>query len=375
MINVTKTYLPPIEEYQKYLKEIWDSGWITNNGKLLIELEVKLREYLDVKHVEIVTNGTIALMLAIEALELGGEIITTPFSYVATSSSIMWQHCTPVFVDIESKTFGLDPGKIEDKITERTSAILATHIYGLPCQIKEIQAVADSNNLKVIYDGAQAFGTKLDGSSVMGYGDISTVSFHATKLFHSVEGGAVITDSDDLAEKVQQMKAFGHIYDEYYRVGINGKCSEFHAAMGLCNLSRVDEFIEKREAVTQLYKENLSHLPLEYLEIPDNIDYNYSYFPVIFSSEDQLLATKRKLFQSRINTRRYFHPSLNTLSFMNGDSCPVSEDISSRILCLPMYQDLKHGEIEKICDVVSKSFRKTGKPKGVDFTQSPMVSL
>ena len=355
MINVTKTFLPPLEEYTGKLKQIWDTHWVTNQGPLVEELELKLKEYLGLQNLLLVTNGTIALQIAIKALELKGEIITTPYSYVATTTSILWENCCPVFCDIENKTFCIDAEKIEDKITDNTSAILATHVYGFPCDVGKICEIADKHKLKVIYDGAHAFDVKLNGSSLFNYGDISTISFHATKLFHTIEGGAMITNDDSLAEKIFLYRAFGHLDDEYFTIGINGRTSEFNAAMGLCLLPRVKDFIEKRKAVNLLYKNCLKESELGFPEIPDNIDYNYSYFPVIFPTENKLLKIKEALSKNNINTRRYFYPSLNRLPYINSDVCAVSEDIASRMLCLPMYQQLDHSDVINISKIIIDS--------------------
>jgi dTDP-4-amino-4,6-dideoxygalactose transaminase len=356
MINVTKTYLPPLEEYTEYLKGVWDRNWVTNQGPVVQELEKQLQEYLGVRHLQFVGNGTIALQLAIKALGLTGEIITTPFSYVATTTSILWENCKPVFVDIEARTFCIDAAKIEAAITEKTSAILATHVYGFPCDVEAIEAIAVKYKLKVIYDGAHAFGVKLKGQSIFNFGDVSTISFHATKLFHTIEGGAVILRDAELAEKVFLHKSFGHRGDDYYCVGINGKSSEIHAAMGLCLLPRIESFIEKRKALFALYRELLGrNESLALHPPPDGIAYNYAYFPVVFSSEEALLATRAELARNEINTRRYFYPSLNNLPYHKGEDCPVAEDISRRVLCLPFYQELSHEDVLRIVRLVNKT--------------------
>jgi len=353
MINVTKTFLPPPEEYNDHLKKIWESHWVTNQGPLCEELESNLKNYLGVKNLLLVSNGTIALQIAIKALELKGEIITTPFSYAATVNSIIWENCTPVFCDIEDKTFCIDASKIESLITEKTSAILPVHVYGFPCDVERIGKIAAGNNLKVIYDGAHAFGVKINDNSVFNYGDISTISFHATKLFHTIEGGAVITDDDKLAEKLFLYRAFGHMDDDYYSIGINARTSEFHAAMGLCNLPRISGFIDERKKINLLYKENLKDLPLSFPEIPDDILYNYSYFPVFLRSETEMNSVKEKLLENQISARRYFFPSLNKLPFINGESCPLSEFNSSRVLCLPVFNGLDTVLIENISKIIS----------------------
>lgn len=355
MINVTKTFLPPIDEYMKYLEKIWESGWITNQGPFAEELENRLAGFLNVKHLLLVSNGTIALQLAIKALGLKGEIITTPYSYVATTTSIIWENCTPVFCDIEDKTFCINPDYIENSITPQTSAILATHVYGFPCDTQKIEAVAEKHNLKVIYDGAHAFGVNYKNKSLLGYGDISAVSFHATKLFHTIEGGAVITSNKNLAEKIFLYRAFGHLDDDYFTFGINGRTSEMHAAMGLCNLPFVKEFIKKRKEINQLYRLYLKDTCLSYPEIPPDMEYNYAYFPVFFPSEMQMLNTKKILSDNGINTRRYFYPSLNRLPYVKNSDCPVSEKAASSVLCLPVFHELTEAEIKLISDIIIRS--------------------
>lgn len=357
MINVTKSYLPPIEEYLNYLSVIWENSWLTNQGPLVVELEKKLKEYLGVENLLFVSNGTIAIQLAIKALDLKGEIITTPFSYVATTTSVIWENCTPVFADIDKNNLCIDPDKIEKLISPSTSAILATHVFGHSCDIVRIEEIAKKYKLKVIYDGAHAFGVKIGNESIFNFGDVSTISFHATKLFHTVEGGAIISKDKELIKKLYLYRSFGHIGDEYFSVGINGKNSEFHAAMGLCNLPKVDEFILQRKNITELYKSELASVPLIFPEINKNLKYNYSYFPVLFRNEDELLKIKKHLEKNKINTRRYFFPSLNNLPYLKSSGhCPVSEDISKRVLCLPFYQQLSNNEIFEICSFIKEAF-------------------
>ncbi len=359
MINVTKSYLPPFEEYRKYLSRIWENSWLTNQGPLVQELEQKLKEYLGVEHLLFVSNGTIAIQLAIKALELKGEIITTPFSYVATTTSVLWENCAPVFADIEKSSLCIDPEKIEKLITPNTSAILATHVFGHGCDVIKIEEIAGRHNLKVIYDGAHAFGVNIGTESIFNFGDVSTLSFHATKLFHTVEGGAIITKDKALADKLYLYRSFGHIGDDYYSIGINGKNSEFHAAMGLCNLPKVADFIKQRKEISNLYKSQLEKLPLTFPEVAENIKYNYSYFPVLFTSEEALLKTKSFLAKNEINTRRYFYPSLNNLPYLKTSGlCPVSEDISKRILCLPFYQQLTTEQVLQICSLIKETISK-----------------
>ena len=254
MIPVTKPFLPPQEEYEVLLKNIWKRGWITNMGPLASELEMGLKEHLDLNHLLFVTNGTVALQMAIKALDLKGEIITTPFSFVATTSSIVWEGCTPVFADIDPNNLNIDVTKIEEAITSKTSAILATHVYGNPCDVEEIQKIAEKHNLRVIYDGAHAFGVKINGRSIFEFGDISICSLHATKLYHSVEGGLLVTNDPDLLKKLAFMRNFGFDGPEAFaELGINGKNSEFHAAMGLVNLNYIQDIHLKRKELSELY--------------------------------------------------------------------------------------------------------------------------
>ncbi len=355
MINVTKTFLPPLNEYIEYLEKIWESNWITNQGPLSEELESRLKDFLNVNNLLLVSNGTIALQLAIKALALKGEIITTPYSYVATTNSILWENCTPVFCDIENKTYCIDADLIESKITDNTSAIMATHVYGFPCDVEKIKSVADKHNLKIIYDGAHAFGVKYKNESLLNFGDISTVSFHATKLFHTIEGGAVICKDEKISEKIFLYRAFGHLDDEYYSVGINGRTSEFNAAMGLCNLPRVNDFILERKNINQLYRDSLSGTYLEFPSVPEDLEYNYSYFPVLFTSESQMLEMKNKLLENGINARRYFYPSLNKLPYLNTENCPVSESTASRVLCLPVFNGMSSDIIKFVSAIIKNN--------------------
>lgn len=348
MIPVTKPFLPPREEYEKYLKDIWDRNWLTNNGPLVNELELSLKEHLDLDHLLFVSNGTIALQLAIKALELKGEILTTPFSYVATTNSIIWEGCTPVYVDIRPDTLCIDASKLEEKITEKTSAILATHVYGIPCEVAKIQQIADRYGLKVIYDAAHAFGVKIGGRSIFEYGDISTCSFHATKIFHTVEGGAVVTRKPDLLQRMAYLRNFGHDgFDKFNGIGINGKNSEFHAAMGLCLLSSFAEILEKRKQQAEFYFKLLSNLKVSFPKTDHLESYNYAYFPIIFNDEIQLKKSMELLETNGIGSRRYFYPSLNNLEHTSGE-CPISNDIASRILCLPLYHTLSKEEQKMI---------------------------
>lgn len=357
MINVTKVFLPPKEELYAYFDDILSRAWITNNGPLVNELELKLREHLGVEKLLYLTNGTIAIQIAIKALELRGEIITTPFSYVATTSSIIWESCSPVFVDINPQNFNIDANLIEQAITPKTEAILATHVFGNPCDIDKIEEIANRHGLKVIYDAAHCFGTVYKGKSVFAYGDISATSFHATKLFHTTEGGAVFTSNESLYRKMGLLRNFGHTSPvTFEHAGINGKNSEFHAAMGLSVLTHIKAIVERRKSQWLFYKDKLKNLPLQILKISDGTTlYNYSYFPVVFESEQKLLKMIEALNLQYIYPRRYFYPSLNTLDFVTHSSCPISESIASRVLCLPLYHDLSIAEQEMIIRVISNN--------------------
>ncbi len=354
MINVTQSYLPPIEEYSDYLKKLWESKWLTNRGVLVNELEKEICKKLNIEHLLFVSNGTIAIQIAIKALELSGEIITTPFSYVATTTSILWENCKPVFCDIDDKTFCIDADKIESLITLKTTGILATHVYGIPCEVEKIEAIAKKHNLKVIYDAAHAFGVSYKNKNIFSYGDISTCSFHATKVFHTIEGGSITTNNKELKDKLFLYHAFGHIGDDYFSYGVNAKNSEFHAAMGLCVLKVIDQLIEKRKIVTEKYNSLINLNKIQQPNLPKETVYNFAYYPVIFENESVLLKIKEALFKEKINTRRYFYPSLNNLPYVKkAEVCKVSEDISRRVLCLPLYPDLEQKNIEKISAIIN----------------------
>ena len=352
-INVTKAYLPPLEEYQEYLARIWKSGQLTNQGPLLKKFEDDVSAYLRVDNFHFVTNGTLALQLALRSLGAdGGEIITTPFTYVATISSILWEGFKPVFADIDPETLCIDPRKIETAITDRTRAIMPVHVFGHPCDVEAIETIAGNHKLKVIYDGAHAFGVNYRGRSLLSYGDISIGSFHATKPFHTIEGGCVILRDRKTSDKVELMKRFGHHHDEHYMLGINAKASEFQAAMGLCNLKHIDEIIQGRKEVSGLYDSLLGNY-IQRPKTPPNTGSNYAYYPVILESEQRLMDVTEKLNSQNIFPRRYFYPSLNTLPYLKDtNDCQTSEDISARILCLPLYAGLAEETVEKICDAI-----------------------
>jgi len=357
MINVTKTYLPNIEKYKKYIDRIYKSGWLTNNGDLVRELERRLADYLGVPHVILTTNGTLALQVAYRVLELKGEVITTPFTFIATTSSLIWEKLTPIFADIEPDTFNIDPLKIENKINKNTSAILGVHVFGNICAVDKIEEIAKRHQLKVIYDAAHAFGIKSHSHKIGEFGDISVFSFHATKIFHTIEGGALAVRDGNLAEKARLIINFGIPGpDQIATLGINAKMNEFQAAMGLCVLDDLDSIIERRRLVYIRYQEALHQINgLTFQHIVPGFTQNYSYFPVLFDSEATLLQVQRRLNQSNIFPRRYFYPSLDTLPFIIPKQyMPVSRDIASRILCLPIYEELSENEQEQIIKIISK---------------------
>lgn len=350
MINVTKPFFPPKALYDQYVEGIWQRGWLTNHGPLVNELELKLKEYLDVPHILYLNNGTIALQIAIKALGLKGEVITTPFSYVATTSSLLWEGCQPVFVDIDPLSFNIDPAKIEAAITPATTGILATHVFGNPCPIDSIQSIATKHGLKVIYDAAHCFGSTYHGKSVFRYGDISTTSFHATKLFHTGEGGSVFTMQPELLKTMAYLRNFGHESPvDFAMIGINGKSSELHAAMGLCVLPYMKQILERRRFLYNHYNEALQNLKVTHQQLTEEAGYNYSYYPIVFNTEEQLHKSIAELNRYQIFPRRYFYPSLNRLHYVQQSECPVSEGIASRVLCLPLYHELSTEEIDMIC--------------------------
>jgi dTDP-4-amino-4,6-dideoxygalactose transaminase len=356
MINVTKTFEPPIEEYLKYVSEIYERNWFTNQGPCVQELETQLKEYLGTPQLNFVGNGTIALQLALRTLDLlAGEIITTPFSYVATVSSILWERCKPVFVDIEPNTFCIDADQIEAAITPQTKGIMGVHVYGYPCNISTIAAISRKYNLPVIYDGAHAFGCKYRGKALLSYGTISTCSFHATKIFHTIEGGCVISHNQEHYDKLSLMLRFGHNNDDHFQLGINGKGSELHAAMGLCNLKYIAEIIAKRKVVSDTY-DKLLEGSVQRPVPPVDFEYNYVYHPILLKDEAELLAVREALNAKQIYPRRYFYPSLNTLPYLpDRQAFPVSENIASRVLCLPLYADLSMEDVALISSIVNEA--------------------
>jgi dTDP-4-amino-4,6-dideoxygalactose transaminase len=350
MVPVTKSFFPPIEEYNLQVKRIWENQWLTNRGELVLELEEKLKGYLSISNILIMNNGTIPLQIALKILGENAEIITTPFSYIATTAAIVWENCTPVFVDIHPEYLTIDETKIEAAITSRTSAILATHVFGNPCAIEAIEAIAKKHKLKVIYDAAHAFGVKYNGKTIFEYGDVSTCSFHATKLFHTGEGGAIFCKDETLRDELFYSHNFGHNGPyTFHGLGINGKISELQAAMGLAVLPYMEHILEGRKAVVDYYDAHLDFTRLSKIKLRENTDWNYSYYPVIFETEAILLNAIEALNKKDIYPRRYFYPSLNSISIVANKKMKISENLSRKILCLPLYHDLKIEKVDFIC--------------------------
>lgn len=354
MIPITKPFLPPQGAYEKFLSEIWQRNWLTNMGPIASDLEMKLKDHLRVNHLLFVTNGTVAIQMAIKALGITGEVITTPFSFVATTSSIVWEGCTPVFVDIDKNTLNIDAAKIESAITDKTTAILATHVYGNPCDVVEIEKIATKHNLKVIYDGAHAFGVQVKGKSIFEYGDISTCSLHATKLYHSIEGGLVVTKDPLLLKKMAYIRNFGISgFDTFAELGINGKNSEFHAAMGVLNLDYIEQIHEQRKLLTEMYNLNLKNIKGYRPHWNKNSNENYAYYAIVLDDEGLLLRIKNELDNHEIFTRRYFYPSLaSSLPYLDRKELEVTDSIAKRVLCLPLFFELTVAEVELICRLI-----------------------
>ena len=355
MIPVTKTFFPPRKEFQNQIDRLWKNQWLTNNGELFKELSIKLRQFLGVQNILPMTNGTLPIQIALKIVGDNSEIITTPFSYVATTSSIVWENCTPVFVDIDPDHLTIDETKIEAAITSKTTAILATHVYGNPCNIDAIEKIAKKHNLKVIYDAAHCFGVEYKGKSIFNFGDISTCSFHATKIFHTGEGGALFCNNSDLFHQLFYSHNFGHNGPEkYHGLGINAKMSELQAAMGLTVLPHMNNIFKERKRVCDFYDNSLNFNIYKKITIRENTKWNYSYYPIIFNSEELLVNTLKKLKIDNILPRRYFFPSLEELPYINSEiKCTIAKDISSRVICLPLYTSLENRDIENIVSILN----------------------
>lgn len=358
-ITVTSPLLPDLDEFTAVLKDIWDSKWITNNGSFHKRLEKELAEYLKVPYISLFTNGTLPLITALQALRITGEVITTPYSFVATTHSLWWNGIKPVFVDVDPSTCGLDPNKIEAAITPKTTAIMPVHCYGKPCDSKAIQEIADKYGLKVIYDAAHAFGVEVDGESILNAGDISTLSFHATKVYNTIEGGAMVMHDEKTKQRIDYLKNFGFANETtVVAPGINSKMDEMRAAYGILNLRQVDAAIEARRKVAQRYREALRDVPgVRFFDDMPGVRHNYSYFPIFIDAEefgktrDELYFDMRK---ENVLGRRYFYPLISDFSTYRGlpsatrENLPEAYKLADTVLCLPMHHALMDNDIERV---------------------------
>lgn len=364
-ITVTAPLLPDLDEFNVLLKEIWNSRWITNNGSFHKQLEKELAEYLKVPYISVFTNGTLPLLTALQALHISGEVITTPYSFVATTHSIWWNGCKPVFVDVDPETGNIDPDAIEAAITNKTTAIMPVHVYGKPCDVKRIQAIADKYGLKVIYDAAHAFGVEVDGESILNAGDMSTLSFHATKVYNTLEGGALVMQDAEIKKRIDYLKNFGFAGEtEVVAPGINSKVDEVRAAYGLLNLRQVDSAIEARHQVAIKYREALR--PVEGITFMDDmpgVRHNYSYFP-IFVDAEKYGMTRDELYEKmkshNVMGRRYFYPLISTFSTYRGlpsaapENLPKAHKMADSVICLPMHHELSGEDINRVLDLIVK---------------------
>lgn len=367
-IYVTQPFLPTLEELVDYLKEIWESKWLTNDGKFHQEFEKELCKYLGVKYISLFANGTLALITALQTLRITGEVITTPFSFVATTHSLWWNGIKPVFADIEPSTLNLDPDKIETAITPQTTAILPVHVYGNPCNVDKIQKIADTYGLKIIYDAAHTFGVRINGNSVLNYGDLSVLSFHATKVFNTFEGGAIACHDEKVKMRIDFLKNFGFA-DEVTVVapGINAKMNEIQSAFGLVQMKHVDQLIEKRKQIAFLYRNELESLEgISFYNDMPGVKHNYPYFPILID-QSYYGRTRDELYESlkldNIFTRRYFYPLISQFPTYKGlpsakaENLPVAEKIAKQVLCIPIYPALELSDANLICDKI-KQFKK-----------------
>jgi dTDP-4-amino-4,6-dideoxygalactose transaminase len=355
LIPVTHTHLPNIKKFIRYVERIYANNWVTNNGPFVNELEERLRDYLGVPHIVLVNNGTLALHLAYRLLALEGRAITTPFSFVATTSSLVWEGLICDFADIDPHTLNMDPDRIRDLIRPDTSAIVPVHVFGNACEVERISEIAQRHRLKVIYDASHAFNVNYEGTSLLNFGDISTISFHATKLFHTIEGGALVMKDPDLYQRAKRMINFGFDAEGIpVELGINAKMNEFQAAMGLCMLDELPQILDSRAEVHETYMEFLRDVPgITFPEFHPKQTLNYAYFPVLFQEENKAADIKAKLERHEIYTRRYFYPSLEMMPYVHEQhSTCHSQYVTERILCLPMYDGLSRANIRKICNLL-----------------------
>lgn len=363
IITVTSPMLPPLEEFVPCLEKIWDNKWITNNGEFHQQLEKALCEYLGVEYLSLFTNGTLPLITALQAMHITGEVITTPYSFVATTHALWWNGIKPLFVDIDPSNCGMDPEKIEAAITPRTTAIMPVHCYGKPCDTERIQAIADKYGLKVIYDAAHCFGVKVNGKSILQEGDMSTLSFHATKVFNTAEGGALIVRDAETKKRVDYLKNFGFAGEtEVVAPGINSKMDEIRAALGLLNLKRVDEAIEKRHQVAIKYRETLRNVKgIRFFDDMPGVRHNYSYFPIFVNAEEYGMTRDELYFKMKEQSvlgRRYFYPLISSFSTYRGlpsaalENLPMATRIANEVICLPMHQSLSKEDVDRVLEIV-----------------------
>lgn len=351
-LQVTKAFLPPLTEVVTQLERVWASGQLTNNGPLVVELEQRIQAALGVERFLTATNGTIALELALVALGVEGPVVTTPFSYVATVSSLLWRRCTPVFADVDPETLCIDPALVEAEVSRGARGVMATHVYGNACDVERLDALS-RGGVPVIYDGAHAYGVKLNGRSLLSWGDVSTLSFHATKLFHTAEGGAIVARTAELYERLKLVRSFGHVGDDHFCLGTNGKMSEIHAAIGLVMLDHIEGIMARRARATRRYEAQLASAAIRFPKRPAGLEYNYAYFPVIFRSEESQRRVRAALNARGIFPRRYFFPSLNTLPYVDSKrGCPVSEEAARTVLCLPLSAELTDAGVDEVCELV-----------------------
>ena len=367
-IYVTQPAMPPLEEFTHYLEQIWENKILTNNGPFHQQFEQALADYLGVKYISLFTNGTLALMTALQSLRITGEVITTPFSFVATTHSLWWNNIKPVFVDIEPEYFTLDPAKVEAAITPQTTAIMPVHVYGNPCKLQQLQQIADTYGLKLIYDAAHAFGVKVNGNSILNYGDLSILSFHATKVFNTIEGGAIISPDEKTKKRIDYLKNFGFA-DEITVIepGINAKMNEIQAAYGLLQLNYVDGYIDKRKEITNIYREQLKEIPgIKFLEDMEGINHSYSYFPILVDQE-KYGKTRDEVYEElkkhNIFGRRYFYPLISQFPTYRGlasskpENLPIATKIADQVICLPIYPELDIESIIKIVTIIKISYK------------------
>ena len=362
-ITVTSPLLPPLEEFVPYLQKIWDNKWLTNNGEMHQELERRLAKYLGVEYISLFSNGTLALITALQVLDITGEVITTPYSFVATTHSIFWNKCTPVFVDVEPKYFNINPAKIEAAITEKTTALMPVHVYGNPADTDAIQKIADKYGLKLIYDAAHAFGVKKNGESILNAGDLSVLSFHATKIYSTIEGGAVICHSQEMKHHIDNLKNFGFRGETVVEEpGINAKLNEVQAAYGLLSLKYIDEAIAKRKQIVEHYRASLKNISgISFLPEQSDVEYNYAYFPIFVDEAKYGMnrdALYEKLKSNNIWGRRYFYPLISTFEpyreLPSAQNLPVAQKAAELVICLPLYPDLGNEVVEKIINIVKQ---------------------